>query len=272
MRITALHSYPVKGCHRLDHDEAGVAPWGLTGDRRWMVIDPDGVGITQRKVPRLALLHVSGTPGGLLLTAPGQPPLTVEEPTDGEPVTVRVFSNKPPVPARLASAAGTWCTDFLGVPARLAWQADPTGRVVQHRARPTDRVSLADGYPILIANPASLAAVNDWLVEAGEQPVPMTRFRPNVVVGGAVAWAEDKWVGNRLMLGDVPVRVAKACDRCVVTTIDQETGVRGSQPLKILGQNRRFPDGLLFGVNVIPDLEPGRTPVLRVGDVVSELP
>jgi uncharacterized protein YcbX len=129
-------------------------------------------------------------------------------------------------------------------------------------------VSFADGYPLLLTNTASLAAVNDWLCEAGDEPVPMTRFRPNVVIDGARPWAEDDWTGRRVRLGDVVLRAAKPCDRCLVTTIDQETGVVGKQPLRVLGQYRRRPGGLLFGMNLIPD----RSGVLRVGDAVLDLP
>jgi uncharacterized protein YcbX len=270
MRIASLHTYPVKGGHRLDHDEAAVERWGLAGDRRWMVIDPDGVGITQRDVTRLALLTVTPRPGGLTLRAPEQPDLDVAFPAGGAIEHVRVFSSKPPAPARLAPAgAGDWLTGFLGQPARLAWLGDPaTARPVQNNAEVGDRVSFADGYPLLVANTASLDMVNDWLAEAGDETVPMTRFRPNVVVSGAAPWAEDCWLGRRVRLGDVVLRAVKPCDRCLVTTIDQETGVRGKQPLRILGQYRRFPGGLMFGMNLIPD-HPG---LMRVGDEVLDLP
>jgi hypothetical protein len=96
----------------------------------------------------------------------------------------------------------------------------------------------------------------------------MTRFRPNIVVAGAPAWAEDDWLGRRLRLGGVTFRAAKACGRCVVTTTDQETGEVGRQPLRMLGQRRRFGTELLFAINLIPD----DTGVLRVGDEVSVQP
>jgi uncharacterized protein YcbX len=222
-------------------------------------------------VTRLSLLRVSPTPGGLTLHAPGMPDRHVAEPVDGPETTVRVFRNKPPAPARAADA-DDWMTAFLDRPARLVWQADPAGRPVRNNAREGDRVSFADGYPVLIASTASLAAVNDWLVEAGEEPVPMTRFRPNIEVSGAAPWAEDDWPGRRLRIGDVWFRAAKACDRCLVTTIDQDTAVKGQQPLKILGRYRNLPGGLLFGMNLIPDLPEGGTPVLRVGDELAVQP
>lgn len=252
MRITALYSYPVKGCHRIEHRSASVEPWGLAGDRRWLLVDSDGVGITQRDTPRLTQLVVSPRPGGLVLNAPGLPPLEVDEPVDGPEELVRVFRSKGPVPVRVAEKE--WSSLFLGRDARLVWQADPTGRPIESHARDGDRVSLADGFPVLLANEGSLSALNDWLVEAGEEPVPMTRFRPNLVVEGAPPWAEDGWLGRRLRIGDVGFRAAKSCARCVVTTIDQDTGETGRQPLRILGTHRRFDDGLLFAINLIPDM------------------
>jgi hypothetical protein len=269
MRIASLHTYPVKGCRRLDHDEAAVEPWGLSGDRRWIVVDGDGVGITQRRVARLSQLRAHPQPGGLRLSAPGMPPARVAEPVDGPQDGVRVFAHKTPAPVRIADDGG-WTARFLGVPARLAWQADPTGRPIAD-ARAGDRVSMADGYPMLATTAASLSALNDWLVEAGEEPVPMTRFRPNLVVDGAPPWAEDDWRGRRLRIGRVTVRAARPCDRCLVTTIDQDTGETTGQPLKMLGRRRRFPDGLLFGMNLIPDVTPDAAHVVRVGDDVTVL-
>ncbi|MCO8272849.1 MOSC domain-containing protein [Actinoplanes sp. TRM 88003] len=263
MRITALYSHPVKGCHRVEHDTARVEPWGLAGDRRWAMVDAEGVAITQRDTSVLTRLTVTPRPGGLLLEAPGLPPLAIDEPVDGPEEYVRVFRRKPAVPARVAEKE--WSSRFLGRDARLVWQADPAGRAIESHARPDDHVSFADGFPVLLANEASLSALNDWLVEAGDDPVPMTRFRPNLVVGGAEPWAEDDWLGGRLRIGAMTFRAAKECSRCLVTTIDQETGEKGGQPLRMLGQRRRFESGLLFAINLIPD----ETGELHVGDPVE---
>jgi uncharacterized protein YcbX len=281
MRIASLHTYPIKGCHRLDHDAARVEPWGLAGDRRWLVVDADGVGITQRTTARLVGLRPLHADGGLTLRAvtptgidvPALPDLAVAEPHDGDEVDVRVFSSEAAVPARLAAdTAHAWLTELLGRPARLVWMADPTVREVNALVgEEHDRVSFADAYPILVATTASLAALGDWLQEAGDEPVPMTRFRPNIVVDGATPWAEDDWFGRRLRIGDVVLRAAKPSDRCVVTTIDQETAEKGRQPLRILGVHRNSPLGLLFGMNLIPD-GPDDLGVIRVGDPVALLP
>ena len=98
-------------------------------------------------------------------------------------------------------------------------------------------------------------------------PVPMTRFRPNLVLAGVLPWIEDAMTGGRVRVGDVTFRLRRAGDRCVVTTIDQETGERTGQPLRMLGQRRRTPLGLLFGTNLVPDADGyGWTGRVRVGD------
>ncbi|MFY1633764.1 MOSC domain-containing protein [Solwaraspora sp. WMMB335] len=256
-RVAALHTYPVKGCRRLDHADARVEPWGLAGDRRWMIIDPEGVGLTQRTTPRLVTIHPRTAPGRLVLRAVGRPALDVPEPVDGRPVPVRVFRNMDPVPARLAGDAATdWLGDLLGRPARLVWLADPTARAVDPiHGHPGDVVSFADGYPLLLTNTASLDMLNGWLAETGDPavPLPMDRLRPNIVVAGVEPWAEDTWLGTRLRIGAVTFRVAKSCARCVVTTTDQDTGERGEQPLRILARHRRVAGKVLFGVNIIPE-------------------
>ncbi|RKN30054.1 MOSC domain-containing protein [Micromonospora musae] len=256
MRLSAIHTYPVKGCHRLDHDGAQVLPWGLAGDRRWMVVDADGVGVTQRETQRLVGLHATLHDGGLLLRADGRPDLQVPEPTGGEPLPVRTFrSRKLPVPALPAGpAADDWLGALLDRPVRLVFLARPTRHLAADtRTHDTgDQVSFADAYPLLLANTASLTALNDWLAEAGEEPVPMSRFRPNLVVDGAPAWAEDDWEGRPLRIGEVTFRAAGSCDRCVVTTTDQETGVRHREPLRTLGRYRNVRQKLLFGLHLVP--------------------
>ncbi|MEU9504716.1 MOSC N-terminal beta barrel domain-containing protein [Micromonospora sp. NPDC048170] len=256
MRLSAIHTYPVKGCHRRDHEVAPVEPWGLAGDRRWMIVDGDGLGVTQRETTRLVALRATPHDGGLLLRAEGHADLAVPEPAGGEPVTVRTFRNrKLPVPALPAGpSADAWISAFLGRVARLVWLDRPTRHIPSgDREHDTgDQVSFADAYPLLLAGAASLDALNDWLAEAGEEPVPMARFRPNLVVEGASAWAEDDWAGRPLRIGGVRFRAAGPCERCVVVTTDQESGVRGKEPLRTLGRYRNVGQKLLFGLHLVP--------------------
>jgi uncharacterized protein YcbX len=162
------------------------------------------------------------------------------------------------------AAADAWFSAFLGQPARLVYLDDPTRRAVDPEfGRDGDVVSFADGYPLLATNTGSLDQLGEWLADAGEAPVPMNRFRPSVVLTGFEPWAEDRW--RRVRIGSVSFRVAKPCGRCLVTTTDQATGERGTQPLKMLGARRRFGQALVFGQNLIPD-SPG---LIRVGDPVE---
>lgn len=269
MRLSAIHTYPVKGCRQRDHDVARVEPWGLAGDRRWMIVGDDGVGVTQRETTRLVALDAAPHDGGLLLRAEGHADLDVPEPAGGEPVAVRTFRNrKVPVPALPGGpAADAWVSGFLGRAARLVWLARPTRHIPSgDREHDTgDQVSFADAYPLLLATTASLDALNGWLAEAGEEPVPMARFRPNLVLEGAPAWAEDDWVGRPLRVGGVRFRAAGPCDRCVVTTTDQETGVRGKEPLRTLGRYRNVRQKLPFGLHLVPTA----TGSVTVGDELT---
>jgi len=265
MRLASIHTYPVKGLHRIDHDAARVEPWGLAGDRRFMLIDEDDRMLTQRHEPGLTRLRPSYVDGRLVVRTAGRPDLDVT-PAPGELVEVRVWGT-PVLASLIGTAADTWLSEALDRKVRLVFLDDPTRRPVKPgRGAPADRVSFADGYPLLLTNSSSLNVLNDWIAETGsdEWPLPMTRFRPNVVIAGAPAWAEDGWVGRRIRIGDVVFRMPKLCGRCVVPTTDQETGVRGREPSRTLARYRLIDQELMFGMNLIPD----GTGEIRVGDDV----
>jgi len=259
--VTSLHTYPIKGCYRVDHRELSIEPWGPAGDRRWMIVDDGGTMLTQRELPDLVRIKPEADGPVLRLRADGHAVLTVTS-APGELVDAKVFSD--PIQASpVGPEADAWLSAALGRPVRLLWLDDPTRRPVQPEwSRATDRVSLADEFPVLVTNTASLAWLNDALVEAGspEGPLPMTRFRPNIVVEGAAPWAEDEWLGRRVRIGDTEFRAVKGHGRCVVTTTDQDTGTRGHEPLRILARHRNVDRSLLFGVVLIPDA-PGTVPL-----------
>ena len=259
MRLGGLFSYPIKGCYRIEHGEAQVQPCGLAGDRRFMILDENGVHLTQREHTGLVRIRPHYDNGSLILSAAGQPDLAIE-PEVVETIDAKVHHT--PVRVSLVSAdADAWLSQVLDCKARLAWLDDPTRRAAA-MGRPDDRVSLADDNPLLLTNSASLNMLNDWLIEDGSDPIPMTRFRPNVVIDGARPWAEDAWAGQRFRIGEVWFRGAGLCGRCVVTTTDQETGVKSREPLRMLGRRRNIDQGLMFGLWLIPDT----TGTLRVGD------
>jgi uncharacterized protein YcbX len=263
--LASLHIYPLKGGRAVDLGRALVEPWGLAGDRRWLLVDADCQFITQREHPALARLVVSYGPGAdITVSCAGYRSLAVAAPRE-RPELLKVTVWRSTVPAAAAGAeADAWFSAYLGQPVRLVWLDDPTRRAVNpDYSLDGDVVSFADGYPLLLTTTGSLDQLGQWLSEAGEQPVPMNRFRPNVVVSGYEPWAEDRW--RRIRIGAVSFRVAKPSARCVVTTTDQATGERGRQPLRMLARHRRFGKNLIFGQNLIPD-SPGR---LRVGDPVD---
>ncbi|MDX2296964.1 MULTISPECIES: MOSC domain-containing protein [Streptomyces] len=268
--LRSVHVHPVKALRALDRAEAEVQPWGLAHDRRWAVVDATGTVMTQRRHPRLALAAAEPLPdGGLRLTAPGREPLLVPVPEPSATLTMDIF-DKPVETVPAGTAAAAWFSAFLETDARLVHLDAPEHRrpVNPAYARPGDTVSLADGYPLLLTSTASLDALNA-LVEQGdhadEGPLPMTRFRPNLVVDGAAPWAEDGW--TRLAVGDVTFRVAKPCARCVVTTTDQTTAERGKEPLRTLGRHRNLGGKLVFGQLLIPE----HRGTVRVGDPVKIL-
>jgi uncharacterized protein len=263
--LASVHIYPLKGCRAVDLQESVIEPWGLAGDRRWLLIDSDSQFITQRKHPALARLVVRYGPGAdITVSSDGYRPTRVPAP-DGSGELLKVTVWRSMVLAAAAGAeADAWFSAYLGEPVRLVYLDDPTRRAVDPRfSREGDVVSFADGYPLLLTNTGSLDQLGEWLTASGDQPVPMNRFRPNVVVTGCEPWAEDRW--RRIRIGSVPFRVAKPCGRCVVTTTDQTTGERGTQPLRILAAHRRFGKNVVFGQNLIPD-SPG---LIRAGDPVE---
>lgn len=274
MSVTGIYRYPVKSCRGERLDDAVVEPWGLAGDRRWMIVDADGTVVTAREHPSLVLVTptADNSNSAIRFESPGLPELAVPVPrgTTAELVPVTVWRSTL-LAARASDEAAEWFTKITGTPVRLVYLDDPTRRPVNpDYGKDTDRVSFADGYPLLLTSEASLSQLNDWIAEgphAPEAPLPVTRFRPSVVIDGAVAWAEDDW--RRIRIGDVTFRVAKGCDRCVFTTIDPRTSVKGREPLVTLARYRRWDGKVWFGVNLIPDLVPGTPALIRPGDPVE---
>ncbi|MEV0737878.1 MOSC N-terminal beta barrel domain-containing protein [Streptomyces sp. NPDC050549] len=268
--LRSIHVHPVKALRGFSPREAQVEPWGLAGDRRWALIDDGGKVVTQREHPRLALAAAELLPGGgVRLSAPGLDPLTVPVPKPVATVATEIFGTKvDAVPA--SDAAQVWCGAYLGFGVRLVHMDDPATRrpVDPEYGLPGETVGFADGYPLLLTSEASLDALNSLVAQGDhptEGPLPMNRFRPNAVVAGTAAWAEDDW--SRVAIGDVAFRVAKMCGRCVVTTTDQGTAERGKEPLRALARHRRIGGRLVFGQNLVP-LSTG---TIRVGDPVRIL-
>lgn len=252
MRLQALYRYPIKSTWGEALSASTVERLGLAGDRRWMFVDETtGRCLTQRTVPALGKISARyAINGGLTLNAPGLPALHVPLPeADSHLRGVVIWKDALRVPDA-GDEAAAWASQLIGQPVRLVY-------VPEHRARPLgagdgapdDRVAFADGFPLLLINQAS---VDDLSLRVGREMV-MSRFRPNLVIEGAEAYAEDSW--SRLRIGQVTLRVASPCARCILTTIDPATYERDAdrEPLNTLKNYRRFDNGIMFGRNLVSE-------------------
>src|SRR5574339_508800 len=235
--VSNLIYYPIKACRGIEVESSCVERMGLEHDRRMMVVTPEGEFLTQREYPRLALVSPKLSDGTLQLSAPNYDSIQLGIQTSGTPWPVNVWKSKGVHAIDQGEEAAQWFSDWLGTPVRLVHFADGYLR----------RVS-AD-YAILLTSEEGLQDLNARL----ESPIPMNRFRPNLVVRGGAPFAEDTW--NRIRIGDVELAVVNPCARCEVTTIDKEPLERSKEPLKTLGKYRKQPLGAIFGQNVIPITE-----------------
>jgi uncharacterized protein YcbX len=261
--VSQLCVYPVKSCRGVALEEAEVCATGFVHDRRWLVVDRHGTFKTQRDWPALARISTAIADGGLRLAADGMPPIRIPEPEmTGASRRVTIWHDSCDA-ITAGPEAAEWLSEFLAAPCQLVMMPDSTVRQVDRSfAESGDRVGFADGFPFLLVSQASLDELNRRL----EDPLPMDRFRPNIVVEGCAPHAEDGW--RRMTAGPVSFRVVKPCVRCVITTTDQETGERGREPLRTLAAYRRVGREVLFGQNLIHD----GSGTIRLGDrcVVTE--
>ncbi len=272
MHLAALFIHPVKSLRGVAVDSAEVDALGAVGDRRFMVVDPEGNFLTQRTVPAMARVGAFVDPSTLTLRSSGLEDLRVRRaPDPGAPVlSVRVWKSEGLQTEDCGEEAAAWLSRALGGPCRLA-RIGPayTRQVAKKAALPGDLVGFADACPFLVTSEASLGEVNRRIEEAGGSSVPMGRFRPNLVLSGCRPFEEDQWA--RLKIGEVEFRSAGPSTRCVITVTDQQTGERGKEPLRTLATFRRAPDepgDVIFGVNLLNESKRG---VLRVGDPVTFL-
>jgi uncharacterized protein YcbX len=262
--LAGLIYYPIKSCRGFEVEAGLLERMGLQHDRRMMLVTPEGHFLTQRECPRLALVTPELKADTLTLRAPGFDGLCLPVRSTGTPWGVDIWRSQGVHSIDQGEEAAGWFSELLGRPARLVHFADGYRRLVSrdYAVNPDDHTGFADGYPVLLISEASLADLNARL----EEPVPMNRFRPNLVVAGCEPFAEDGW--RRIRIGDVELAVVKPCARCVITTIDKETLARSKEPLKTLAGYRRHPRGAIFGQNAIP-LNEGQ---LEVGMGVEILP
>jgi uncharacterized protein YcbX len=297
MHLASLHIYPFKSLRAISLEEARLDELGLENDRRFLIVDEAGRAITQRSDPTLALIATALKDGQLVLSGPGLRPLSVPLAPDpsAELRSVEVWRASGMLAEDCGAESTRWFSAFLGRTARLVRIGNAFSRPIPTRKVPATlpfhepatltapavhaslgvdtathhRVSFADAVPLLVIAQASLADLNARLITAGGVALPMDRFRPNLVLAGALPYEEDSL--GRFRVGDVILHAAGGCSRCIMTTTDQATGERGTEPLRTLAAYRRDPQkpaDVLFGQNVIHETKSG---LLRIGDTVERL-
>jgi uncharacterized protein YcbX len=266
--LASIFIFPLKSGAPNSLDTAIVEPRGLAHDRRWMVVDASGKFLTGRQQPRLTLIAATPEKSALQLQAPGMP--TLREPlpqANGVRIRTAVWGAAV-TPLAASAEANAWISTFLGIACGLVYMDAACTRAVKDKydgkyGEDSDEVSLADAFPLLLISQAALDLLNSKV----GQPLPMLRFRPNLVVAGTEPHAEDRW--KRIRIGTLEFDVVKPCTRCVFTTVDFAHGRfdPSGEPLRTLKTYRRSADGITFGQNLIPR----STGTLRVGDALHVL-
>lgn len=259
VKVHSLHIYPVKSLSGIQVSSFELDDFGPKGDRRWMIVDENRNFVTQRGLPELAKIATAVVDGCVTIRIPGEGDFDLK--VAGEELRVLVWRDW--VKAESGEAdANEALSRFCGKALRFVYMPDSSfrrvdaGRVTEYR-----RVGFADGFPLLITTLDSLGELNGRL----EESVDMRRFRPNIVVEGSAPWQEDHW--RRIKIGALQFDIVKPCSRCVLTTVNPDTGLKdpGVQPLRTLSGYRKTPDGVIFGQNAIHE-SPG---VIRVDDSVT---
>jgi uncharacterized protein len=261
--VSGLYRHPIKSCRGHAIEQGEIEARGFKDDREFMVVDPDGYVVTQREHPRMALIEPSVEGSILTLTAPGMPVLRKEYIVHGAQMKVDVWENICEAIDQ-GNDVAEWFSAYIEMPCRLVRMAQDFRRPVsaKHAVSEHDHVSFVDGYPFLIISEGSLADLNSRM----EQPLPMRRFRPSIVIHGAEPFAEDTW--RRIRIGTQIFELVKPCARCVMTTVNPDTTEMGKEPLRTLAKYRRGPDGgVLFGQNAIHH----GLGTIHVGDTVEIL-
>lgn len=271
--IARLFVYPVKSCAGIELREAQLTETGFDLDRAWMVVDAQGEFVTQRQLPRMALIRPQLRTGDVVLRAPGMLALHLAIDTVEEPVRVKLWGAELPA-YDMGAVAAQWFTDFLGQPLRLV-RFDPEFRrlaSLEWTQGAEAQTQFADGYPLLVASTASLDLLNGKLAAAGHAPVTMERFRPNIVLDGLDAHDEDRLDLLRIATaeGEVVLRPVKPCPRCPIPNVDPATGETEPTVMDTLQGYRRndiVGGAVSFAMNAI--VVEGIDRTLRVGDTAQ---
>lgn len=247
--LSEIFIYPIKSLGGISLMNAEVQERGLKYDRRWMLTDEEGVFLTQRNIPQMALIHLSISEKDLnarFAADNSYPGISIPLQADNiQKVDVIIWNDR--CKAQLVgNDYDDWFSDLLKVRCRLVYMPDTEKRIVEKKFISENKiVSFADAYPFLLIGQSSLDDLNSRL----EQPIPMNRFRTNFVFTGGKPYEEDTW--KKFEIGNVEFQAVKPCARCVITTTDQQTAERNEEPLKTLSAYRKIGNKVMFGMNLI---------------------
>lgn len=261
--LSEINIYPVKSLGGISLTSSVVEQRGLKYDRRWLLVDENGIFMTQRDFPQMALISLSIHNGELLgehKTDKHISPLTIPLHSESSAnIEVVIWDDKCRA-LLVGKEYDDWFSDALKYKCKLVFMPDTERRIVEKKFITDEQVvSFADAYPFLIIGQSSLDDLNSRL----ETPLPMNRFRTNFVFTGGTPFEEDEW--KSFSVGEIKFRAVKPCARCVITTTDQETSLRNEEPLKTLSTFRRFGNKVLFGMNLIAD----SYGMIKVGDKIN---
>ena len=261
--VSALYIYPVKSLGGFNVTEALVTARGFQHDRRWMLVDKDGKFITQRKLPVMALLQTAITTEGLFVYHKQTPEKNISIPFLSSPAGIRkvqVWNDECLAWRYEDDTISDWFSEMLAMECELVYMPDETSRLVDTGyAKKQEITSFADAFPFLIIGQSSLDELNAKLPE----PLPMDRFRPNIVFTSGFPHEEDNW--KHFTINEIDFYGVKTCARCVITTIDQQTSIPGREPLKTLASYRAVGNKVKFGMNL---LHKGKG-IIRTKDIIE---
>lgn len=270
MLLSQIFIYPVKSLRGISLTSAKVEARGLAYDRRWMIVADGGdTFLTQREFPEMALLTTELTDNRLIIRHSTKTlealQIPLEMPQNSTSLLVRIWDDTCQA-ITVSPEADAWLSEALNTPCQLVYMPDDSRRATDPKySRSDDIVSFADGYPFLVIGQASLDDLNNKLPE----PVGMERFRPNFVFTGGAAYEEDLW--KQFKIGNLNFRGVKKCARCQLLTVNPETGTFGKEPLRTLGKYRLEGHKILFGMNVIWDINKDIEPMIKIGDQINVL-
>ncbi len=245
--VSNLSIYPVKSCREIKQNSGWVEAFGLRNDRRWMVVDKEGVMLTQRKIAKMCLIQPEITETGLILKAATMSDISVLNPDVNKKVIVKVWIDQCQA-YDAGDEVAHWLSEFLSIECRLVYfPQDEFRQVDLDYANEGDRTAFSDGFPLLLISQESLDDLNHRL----STPVTMSRFRPNIVIKGCLPFAEDSW--KKIRIGGITFRIVKPCSRCVIPSINIDTAEKEDEPLKMLVKYRKRDNKIFFGQNVIAD-------------------